>query len=182
MTMRVVATFTACLFLASPSAGLTSRIICPDINLEPVEWVQKQFELADVVFLGTVSATEGPSLTLTELLEANHAEATPIEVGTMKDFLEKLKTSNGDTHKLYQTASVVVEKSWKGVTQSPIAVKNDGVPGMYGFLLMKDESYLIFGRSLEDGSYSLSTLCGDTLPAENAAERVKILDELTAAP
>ena len=180
--MRFVAAFIVCFFLASPS-GEASRIICQYSNLEPVEWVLKHFEWADVVFLGTVTATEGPSLTYAELLEANRTEESPTEAASMADLLERIETANQlDTQGLYQTATFAVAKLWKGATVTSIEVNNNGIPGMYGFHLLKDESYLIFGHRLENGFYGVSTVCGNTTRAENAAERITILDELTAAP
>ena len=54
----------------------------------------KHFEWADVVFLGTVTAAEGPSLTYAELLEANRTEESPTDVASMADLLEWIETAN----------------------------------------------------------------------------------------
>jgi hypothetical protein len=42
----------------------------------------------------------------------------------------------------------------------------------------ESNTYLVFGYKGEDGIHTISTVCGSTQIADNAKERIEILDEL----
>ena len=157
---------------ACASDASASRIICPDSELEPAEWVKKHLDRSDVVFLGKVISAEIP-------------DPKPVEqreITSMQELLERIERgqSPGDPQHYDQTATFEVIKSWKGTAAPRIVTRTHFVYGTGPFKV--GDTYLVFGYKEEDSRiFSVSTDCASTLRAENAADRIALLDELTEA-
>ena len=150
--------------LGSPFA--VARVVCLDTDLDTRHWVEKYFALADVVMLGNVVSAETPG---------KPEPHSSMEGASLEDRYRRLAGQSE------QAVTLKPVKVWKGSPSDALAVTNEALPPMHGFLLRQGETYLVFAyRQEEGGSYRISTVCGDTKRESDAADRIEVLNELVA--
>jgi len=143
-----------------------ARVICLDTDLDTRHWVEKHFALADVVILGNVVSAETPGKSEPD---------SSMEGASLEDRFRRLAGQSE------QTVTLKPVKVWKGSPSDAVVVTNQALPPMHGFLLRQGETYLVFAyRQEEGGSYTISTVCGDTKRESDAADRIEVLNELVA--
>jgi len=148
--------------LGAPCA--VARVICLDTDLDTRHWVEKHFALADVVILGNVVSAETPGKSEPD---------SSMEGASLEDRYRRLAGQSE------QTVTLKPVKVWKGSPSDAVVVTNQALPPTHGFLLRQGETYLVFAyRQEEGGSYTISTVCGDTKRESDAADRIEVLNEL----
>lgn len=149
-SIRIFILITILIF--SSNSVVASTHDCAFKNLDPANRAVKKSLQADLVFIGTVVKAHFPSRLIVE----------------PKSLEEQLR----------QTVIFDVLSSWKGVNLKTIEARVS--PScIYGLNceLTNGKTYLAYGYVSESGQVSVSALCSDTIPLEEAADQTKALDE-----
>ena len=177
MSLRFLATISliSCAFFQQSAAAEST--VCENQNLNYLYWVQKYFDLADVVFLGKVVSEESPDP------PARFASG-PANASSMAELIEMIEAgqSQGPQPDRLQTATFEIHKSWKGPAGPMINVKwklQSDDTGMFVALGMW-ESYLIFGfKSDDDDAFRIPKGCVFHPLAKDTSAKIRVLDALT---
>ncbi len=163
---------------------------CDSQDLHYLEWVQKYFDIADVVFLGKVVHTDVPYRLVPPISPASPAPTTPKQTdsaASMKELLEMIEAGQAINSPSpttpFQTATFELVRLWKGPAgtlisgESLITSQENSVPFQVG------ETFLVFGFKNEgDGNYLIPTGCAFTLPGQDTPSRIRVLNALTKKP
>ena len=172
-------------------SGLAAATSCEDRNLHYLDWVQKYFELADVVFLGKVVYSDVPIRLIPPVTPAPAVPAAPKKtdsVASMKELLELIEAGQRADQQaarspppaaLFQTATFELVKSWKGPAGTPVFGKSL-ISNQYNSALFKvGETYLVFGFKNDDEAYLVPPRCTYVLSGQDTPSRIRVLDALT---
>jgi hypothetical protein len=176
--------------LFQQSATATS-ITCADQQLHYLDWVQKYFDLADVVFYGKVVYQKTPDPPAPAAPAAPPISKPPESASSMKELLELIQAGQAadaaqasrPTPRRLQTATFEVVRSWKG-PEGPIIFANSLMSDQYNIAPFKlGDSYLIFGYKGDgDGICFVPTGCAVAQHAKDIASKRRVLDALTKKP
>ncbi len=166
-------------------SGLAAATSCEDRNLHYLDWVQKYFELADVVFLGKVVYSDVPIRLIPPVtLTPPAAPQKTDSAASMKELLELIEAGqqaarSSPTPALFQTTTFEMVKSWKGPAGTPVLGKSL-ISNQYNSALFRvGETYLVFGFENDDESYLVPPRCMYVLSGQDTPSRVRVLDALT---
>ena len=164
---------TASLILVASPGASASSYYCEDSGPEKAEWVRKNFDRADVVFVGQVISAEFPA-------QVARPAQTENVGSSMSELLDLIKAGQDPAlyeHR-YQRVTFDLLKVWKGDGSVLITAR---LSESYGNRLIPiGLKLLVFGRKLKDGLYSMSFRCGLSTRAEDAGEKIGLLDKLTS--
>ena len=150
-------------------------------RLHYLEWTQKYFDLADVVFFGEVVYQMTPKP------PAAPASTPPQSAGSMKDLLDIIQAgqSSSPAPPRLQTATFEVHKSWKGQVGPTITVKANLHSDDTGHhaVLRTGDSYLVFAyKSDDEDTLRIPVGCTSHQSVRETASKVRVLDALTKKP
>ena len=170
--IRPFAFLAASLILVVSPGASASTYYCEDSGPENAEWVRKNFDRADVVFLGEVISAEFPAQVA--------RPAQPENVGSMRELLDLIEAGQDPAlyEHLYQRVTFDLLKVWKGDGSVLITARvseSDVIE-----LIPIGSKLLVFGRKLKDGLYSISFRCGKSTSVEHADDKIGFLDKLTS--
>lgn len=166
----------ATLVLPWNSAAATT-IVCPDMQLAESDWVAKHFREADVVLMGEVIAESRVS----QSVPASEGGGEPLAVDSMQELLDVIAAQQAaaSSARYFQSVSVNVLEQWKGPAMQIFEFRNPVQAGQIGWYLRKGQTYLLFAYRQADNTYTVRTICRETLDWANAQTRVTLLDDLT---
>lgn len=108
-------------------------------------------ETADVIFMGSVSGIESPSMFGVVAAQLALISRTPPSQGI----------------------TFAVERAWRGVRYQQITVRNGDLAGC-GVPFVRGEQYLVYGWRLPDGQIA-TNLCTPSRPAREAHDELAVL-------
>ncbi len=159
------------ILVASPGPSALTYY-CEDSGPENAEWVRKNFDRADVVFVGEVISAEFPAQVA--------RPALPGIASSMSELFDYMKARQDPAlyEHLYQRLTFDLIKVWKGDGSVLITTRvSESEPIS---LIPIGAKLLVFGRKLKDGLYSISFRCGKSTSVEDADEKIGFLDKLTS--
>ena len=145
-------------------------------RLHYLEWTQKYFDSADAVFLGKVVAGEMPD-----------PPAKPADAGTMAELLEMIEAgqSRSIQSDRLQTATLEVDKSWKGQVGRTVTIKANlywDDTGPHALFRTKDV-YLVFAyKGDNEEALHVPVGCASHQSLKETASKIRVLDALTKNP
>ena len=177
--MRISALTTSILALLVCSSANASSFLCADTNLDARAWVEKYFGLADIVLLGTVTSVDLPDPDSYRRRMQERQQQID-DAANLQEAYELLKRQGErpTDYSEWPYASVTfdVVEQWKGPDSDVVAVKQDVSRSGGGFLV--GNTYLVFGYEQDAGNFTVSTLCGGTIDADGAADRIEVLNDI----
>jgi len=149
-------------------------------RLHYLEWTQKYFDSADSVFLGKVVAGGAPD-------PPAQVASKPADAGTMTELLEKIEAgqSRGVQPDNLQTATLEVDKTWKGQVGRTVTIKASPYRDDTGSLALlgAKDVYLVFAYESEDEeTLHVPVGCASHQSLKETASRIRVLDALTKSP
>jgi len=166
---HVVATLLVLLFGLQANA---SSIICRDQSADANAWVKKYYALANTAILGKLISEE-------YVAKPEQVPTVAPEAARMAGLLSAIEAETLRAHdNYYQQIEVMVVKHWKGEADSKMAARNLILPAAYGKKLVLGKVYRLFAFQADEGNLTISTVCGLTLEARAATDRIAALDWL----
>ena len=146
-------------------------------------WVQDYFDLADAVFFGTVVAEETPERQTRPA--ANPTKSS--DASSMAELLEMIEAgqSIAPQQERWQSATIEIQKSWKGPTRPTIAVQARHYLDDTGHHapLSAGDSYLVFAFKTDDEeTFYIPVGCTFHELMAETDSKIRVLDALTKTP
>ena len=149
-------------------------------RLHYLEWTQKYFDSADAVFLGKVVAGETPD-------PPAQPASKPADAGTMTELLEMIEAGQSRSVQpdRLQTATLKVDKSWKGQVGRTVTIKANlywDDTGPHASFRTKDV-YLVFAyKGDNEETLHVPVGCASHQSLKETASKIRVLDALTKKP
>ncbi len=153
-------------------------------RLHYLEWTQKYFDAADVVFFGEVVHQKTPNPPAPSVPPAS---TPPQSAASMKELLDIIQAGQptSPAPPRLQTATFEVHKSWKGQVGQTITVKANLYFDDTGHhaLLRSGDIYLVFAYKNDDKeTVHVPVGCAFHESVKETASKIRVLDALTKKP